>query len=141
MTTIAQIPKSPRIAKSVSIGRCTRKQAETHEANMIAKGRTPSNHTMSLRWDSSNYWHEDNKIGTDQPYSNDAKELQFSLTLDSNGTIAATCDITKSDLLEMLRHIEAIEAQQGLTLSKLEGLEAFKKGAAPRAILEQASLL
>ena len=30
------------------------------------------------------------------------------------------------------------KAQQGLTLSKLEGLEAFKKGSTPRAILEQA---
>ena len=124
MTTIAQIPKSPRIAKSVSISRSTRKQASSHEANMIAKGRTPSNHTMSLHWDSSDYWHEDNKIGTDQPYSNDAKELQFSLTLDSNGTIAATCDITKSDLLEMLRHIEAIEAQQGLTLDTKTSFKA-----------------
>ena len=30
------------------------------------------------------------------------------------------------------------KAQQGLTLSKLESLDAFKKGASPRAILEQA---
>ena len=107
MTTIAQIPKSPIIKKSVSLSRCTRKQAEHHEEYLISEGRTSRKDTISLSWDSSPFWHEP-KI--------DASKLEFTLSLDSNGTIAASCDITKAELLEMVQHIEAIEAQQGLTL-------------------------
>ena len=116
MTTIAQIPKSPIIEKSVSLSRCTRKQAERHEDYMISQGRTSRKDTISLSWDSSPFWHDPKII--------DASKLEFTLILDSNGTIAASCDITKAELLEMVQHIEAIEAQQGLTLDVKNSFKA-----------------
>ena len=122
MTTIAQIPKSPRIAKSVSIGRCTKKQAETYATNMIAKGRTPSNDTITLKWDVPLV--AGGKATVGKNYMNQDAELIFDITLDCNGTIAASCEITKADLLEMVRHIEAIEAQKGLPIDYKNSFKA-----------------